>query len=208
MKIFFWACLFLALQNHSYSQIQAGAKYLKLSGGRVIFGTGDIGGFGVYVEGSGNPFKKIRYLAEHLQVGAELYFENGVKNPKVENPTGDEFSRRDFSHISLTGLNIKSTFYPFRKAIKGLNVSLGAGAAYYYFSYEGAAVREVYSPTVSRRMSELRFENKFVLGYRISAGYDVFMLKGVFLAGIRLDFVNFNNGDFNSLAAAKIGYRF
>ena len=209
MKLLISICLFLLATPYCQSQIEANAAYIKLSGGSVLFGTGDIPGFGIYVEGSGNVFKKNKYLSKHLQTGMELYFESGVKNPTVINPTPDEFSHDPFfNHISQIGIDFKSTFYPFRKFLKGINIGIGAGCIFSFNSYEGRAVREVYTSTLSRRMSELRFENRFLLGYRISVGYDVFIMKGQLLVGVRTDLANLNNGDYNQLIGAKIGYRF
>lgn len=202
-------CLFLFFQVTLRAQYGTNSRYLKLSGGSVLFGTGDVPGFGVYIEGSGNFFRRSQYLSKHLQIGAELYFENGVKRPTIENPAPAQFQTDPFfKHISLSGLTIKSTFYPFINFLRGTNIGIGAGAAYYCYSYEARAVREVYTPTLSRRMSELRFENRFLVDYRLSAGYDFFIVRQIFLAGVRVDLVNYNNGDFNSLIGAKVGYRF
>ncbi len=65
----------------------------------------------------------------------------------------------------------------------------------------------MYSSTVIRRMSELEFDNKIILGYRITIGYE-FKISHRVAAGFRLDFASYNNGDINTLVAGKLGYSF
>lgn len=208
LKIILFTCILSFLKHSCMAQTPSTGSYIKVSGGRMLFGTGDIDGFGIHVEGSGNLIKKNKYLLNHLQIGGELCFENAANNPTVINPTPDDFKNEiGFQQISMTSLNGKITFYPFNKIVTGFNISISGGASYYYFSYEGRAVREEYTPTLSRRMSELRFENKFMWGYRISVGYDFFVKKKI-LFGPRYDFCNYTNGDFNYFLGGRIGYRF
>ena len=50
--------LFLSLPFYSFSQTNASKNhFIKLSSGRVLFGTGDIGGFSINIEGSKNIIK-------------------------------------------------------------------------------------------------------------------------------------------------------
>ncbi|MGN6434882.1 MAG: hypothetical protein ACTHMM_00055 [Agriterribacter sp.] len=200
-------CIFLVTTCYSvvYGQTEPLAKYIKISGG----GIGDSPGYFIAVEGSGNFIQKNEYCSKHLQLGGEIYFQNGASNPEVENPDPRNFSQTFFYHESLVGLNGKVNFFPFqKKLLKGLNISIGVGAAYYTSSKEGRAVLEEYDINVSRRMSELRFENKALMGYRISVGYDIFIIKKFLLAGVRYDISNYNNGDYYYVLGGKIGFAF
>ena len=195
-------------QTKLYSQTAPLKKYIKISGGNVLFGTGDVSGYGVAIEGVGNFIRKNNYLSRHLQVGGEIYFQSGVSNPVVENPEPNEYPGKTFRHSSLVGLNAKANFYPFKKTLRGLNISLAMGAAYYNASSEGRSVYEQYLPEVSRRMSELRFDNRVLLGYIVSLGYDFTIVKDILQLGIHYDLANYNNGDFNNALCGKMGFRF
>ncbi|MGN6492076.1 MAG: hypothetical protein ACTHLE_08795 [Agriterribacter sp.] len=200
-------CIFLITTCYSvvYGQTEPLAKYIKISGG----GSGDMPGYFIAVEGSGNFIQKNEYCSKHLQFGGEIYFQNGVSNPEVENPDPRNFSQTFFYHESLAGLNAKVNFFPFqKKLLKGLNISMGIGAAYYSLSKEGRVVLEEYDINVSRRMSELRFEKKALLGYIISVCYYIFIVKKFLLVGIRYDIANYNNGDYNYMLGGKIGICF
>ncbi|MCC6287081.1 MAG: hypothetical protein IT249_04285 [Chitinophagaceae bacterium] len=192
----------------SYCQENSPIKYIKVSGGRVSFGTGDVPGYGIYIEGCGNFIKNSGYLSDHIQLGGEIYFQSGVKNPKVRNPEPLAFFNYSFRHYSLTGLNGKAIFFPFRKKLSGLNISIGAGIAYQNYSYETRAELIQYTNDLAMRMSELGYENRFLLGYTISLGYDFFLISNKLLLGARYDLVNYNNGDFNYMLGGKIGFAF
>ena len=56
------------------------------------------------------------------------------------------------------------------------------------------------------RYSMLTDSNTWLIGYRISTGYEL-MLTPKLLVGARLDFSNYTNGDVNTLAAVKLGAR-
>lgn len=183
-------------------------NYLKISAGRVLFGTGDIPGFSAGFEYSKKVLAPSSRLFNQLQFGGELTFETGVKNPKIVNPTIDEFLNGPFFyHTSNTTLTIKLTYFPFRKVITGLNVTVGPSIGYSYQSREESAKRAIYSPEESRRESQLEFINTLLLGYRISAGYELNIRKN-WLAGIRADFASYTNGDINTLLGLKAGFRF
>jgi hypothetical protein len=180
--------------------------YIKLTSGRVLFGTGDIPGFGISIEGSKNIIKKPRKLVSKLLVGGELSFENGVKKPKVIDPSFEDFIRRSFYHTSNTILTSKISYFPLNKIIPGLNITVGLSAGYSYQSHEFQAARIVNQDGSSVRRSYLAFDNDFIIGYRVSTGYEVAITQK-FLAGISLDFSSYNNGDINTLAGLKAGIR-
>lgn len=182
-------------------------NYIKLSTGRVLFGTGDAAGFSINLEYSRNVIKVPKSLLNRLLIGSEFSFENGVKNPVINNPTAEEFIRTSFNHVSNSILSGKITYYPFKNLFKGFNISIGPSIGYTFFSFERRAERVTYAPGLTRRMSELGFDNRVILGYRITSGYE-FQISQKLLAGFRLDFSNYNNGDINTLAALKCGFNF
>jgi hypothetical protein len=69
--------------------VHAQDSYVKLSGGYLMFGTGDVQGYSTKVE---YAKKIIKGSNARLFVGPELAFESGTKNPKVHNPTFEEFA--------------------------------------------------------------------------------------------------------------------
>ncbi|MDQ3682709.1 MAG: hypothetical protein M3352_06515, partial [Bacteroidota bacterium] len=99
--------------------------YIKLSAGQVLFGTGDVVGFSINIEGSKNIIKSPKKLLNKLLVGGEFVFENGSENPVVNNPTSAEFLAKSFHHESNTIFIAKVTYYPFGSVIKGFNIAAG-----------------------------------------------------------------------------------
>lgn len=178
--------------------------YLKLSGGRVNFGTGDILGYSFSFDASKNILKKSSFALDKLLVGAELIFENGVKNPKIVNPLQQEFFSKTFQHVSSSILWPKVSYYPFRKIVSGFNIQVGPTVGYSYRSSEQRAQRTVDVLGQSSRLSTLVFDNGFVYGYRISTGME-FKISKKILAGFRLDFSNNNEAEINTLAGLKVG---
>ncbi|HEY9361913.1 MAG TPA: hypothetical protein VIQ00_01530 [Chitinophagaceae bacterium] len=208
MKPFFVFLLISIVGLKAFSQNQKLInRYISFSAGRVLFGTGDVAGFSINIEGSKNIIKAPKKLLSRLLVGAEFSFENGVKNPVIENPTDQEFIRISFQQISNSILTGKISYFPFNSLFNGFNISLGASAGYSFHSFEKSARRFNISPTESERQSTLTFDNRFIIGYRISTGYD-FKLSPHIFSRIRLDFANYTNGDINTLAGAGIGYIF
>jgi hypothetical protein len=183
--------------------VNAQDRYVKLSGGYMMFGTGDVQGYSVRVEYAKNLIKSSN---ARLFVGPELAFESGTKNPKVHNPTFEEFAGTTFYHISNTVLSAKASFYPFRRVIPGVCLTAAPSVGYSSSSTEQAASLEPYGYEVVRR-SILTFDNGFVYGYRVGAGYDL-EISNKCSAGILLELHNYNNGDFNSFWGANIAWRF
>jgi hypothetical protein len=183
-----------------------GINTIKLTAGRIIFGTGDIFGYVAHVEYA----KTLRSnsLTKHFAVGAEISFENGTKQPTGINPTVEEFffgsSFRSTTNIVLTP---KLTYYPFNRIINGLNITGGVSFGYTTQTMEAQATRIYDSVSQTAvRQSYLRYANVFLFGYRITTGYECF-IKGTIL-GARLDFASYSNGDINTFYGLKVGRRF
>src|SRR5512138_1606608 len=69
-------------------------NYFKITAGRILFGTGDVPGYGTNIEYS-RTFKASRFV-RHFAIGTELSFENGNRQPKVINPMLSEFYSETF----------------------------------------------------------------------------------------------------------------
>lgn len=194
--IFLKSCLLLTfaiiiLNGNANAQKDAGANtYLKLSSGRIIFGTGDIVGPGVSIEGGKNLIRKPKRFLQKLYIGSEFSFQFATSQPKVENPTPADFLYRMFNHQSLFALNTKLTYHPFGKVLRGFYLSGGPTVAYTAKSYERSAELAVYTPVLSRRISELKFENEFLVGYLVSPGYEFEVAKN-WMVGLRFDLINY-----------------
>ncbi len=180
--------------------------YLKFSGGRVSYGSGDFLGYGFSFDAGKNIIKTSSFALDKLLIGGEFIFENGVKNPVIENPTLDEFLSKTFYHVSSTILWPKASYYPFKKIVKGFNIQLGPTIGYSYRSTEIQARRTVNALGQSTRTSTLSFNNGVIYGYRISTGLEFFINKKI-ITGLRLDFSNNNEAEINTFAGLKIGIR-
>ncbi len=144
-------------------------------------------------------------LVNRLLLGVEANFEHGVRNIVALNPTPEEFLR-SFRHVSNMLLFPKLTYYPFKGVAQGFNIAAGPSVGYSYQSHESQWSGQ---PTASGdyiRYSVLTNSNTWLLGFRISTGYE-WLLTSKVLAGARLDFSNYTNGDINTLAAVKVGLR-
>lgn len=183
-------------------------NFVKLAIGKIWFGTGDIPGYSVNLEYSERLKTKTSFL-KHFLVGAELSFENGNEQPKVINPTFQEFLNQWYYSTTNIVITPKITYYPFNKTFaKGINISLGLSAGYSNQNTEQQATY-IFDPVsqMSIRRSYLAYINEFILGYRVITGYEYFISKHI-LIGMRLDFDSYTNGDINTLMAGKIGYNF
>jgi hypothetical protein len=206
-KSLFSIFLFSFLSLCSYGQ-QSAVKntYLKVSGGRVSFGTGDFLGYAVSFDLSKNVLNQSRWALHELLLGAEFIFEDGVKNPVIENPTFEEFISKSFRHTSNAVLWPKVSYYPLKKVLKGFNIQAGPTVGYSNRSYEYRATRVVDNSGNAVRQSYLGFDNEFTVGYRISTGIEFYMKKRM-QAGVRMDFSNNNKGEINTMLGLKFGYR-
>jgi hypothetical protein len=182
---------------------------LSIFGGRVLFGTGDVPGYGINIALSKNIIKKPKAFLAKLMIGGELSFENGVIDPKVINPTFLEFLSKTFYHASNSVATIKLTYFPIPKTfLRGISIAIGPSIGYTYQSTEREAAYRYDSVSAqSVRRSYLAYYNAVIVGYRISVGYMYYFKKNLH-TGIRLDFSNYNNGDINTLAGLEIGYSF
>lgn len=187
---------FIALSFQSFSQTEKNS-YLKITSGYQLFGSGDVPGYVAKVEYATKIKKNSQNKYGRLFVGPELSFENGVKNPKVQNPSFDEFISKGFAHLTNVIITGKISYYPFNKIISGLNICAGPSIGYSNESKEAQASLISLGNGQTIRSSYLSFDNKFIFGYRISAGYDVIISKKI-ITGVLVQLANYNNGDFNS----------
>lgn len=205
MKRIFLSLFFCTALITSFSQTKPLTVELKLSAGRVSFGTGDFLGYSLSFDASKNIVKKPSFGLSKLLLGGELIFENGVKNPVVLNPTPDEFLQ-SFHHVSSTILWTKVSYYPFNKIINGFNIQVGPTVGYSSRSSESGAKLVVDALGQSRRQSTLAYDNGFIVGYRISTGFEIYITKKM-LVGVRVDFSNNNEAEINTLAGLKVGIK-
>lgn len=180
---------------------------ISLTAGRISFGTGDFFGYAANVEYT-KRLNASKSLLKHLSIGAELSFENGDKEPKVVNPTMQEFFGTTYYSTTNIVLTPKIIYYPFNKTFaKGFNITAGPSIGYTNQNREFQSAY-FYDPNTqtSIRRSYLEYINEVIFGYRITAGYE-WAFKRI-LTGARLDFHSYSNGDINTLIALKAGYRF
>lgn len=182
-------------------------RYLNVSGGRVLFGTGDIPGFGIAVELTKNSVNESRPGLSKLLIGGELIFENGSRNPKTSSTNMFEL-RNSFYHTSTTTLWPKISYFPFQKILKGFHIQVGPTVGYSYRSSESrVSIDNIPSFGEFNRLSVLYYDNDFTIGYRISTGYEFDLIQHI-TTGIRFDFSNNNDGDINTLLGLKFGFKF
>jgi hypothetical protein len=206
MKQKFLMIFFTLISFHSFSQATNSKNtYLKFSGGRVSFGSGDFLGYSFAFDVSRNIIKKSNWGLDKLLIGGEFIFENGIKNPVIKNPTLDEFISKKFQHTSNAIVWTKASYYPLKKFVKGFNIQVGPTFGYSYRSTELQAKRIVDALGNSVRQSILSFDNGFIVGYRISSGIEFDITKKL-QAGFRLDFSNNNKAEINTLAGLKVGF--
>ena len=204
MRKSIFVIFFTLLSINTICQIsKPNIMYLKLSGGQVSFGSGDFLGYSFSFEVSKNVLKKPLMGINKLLIGGEFIFENGIKNPVIQNPTVVEFFNKTFYHTSSTILWTKASYYPFKKFVQGFNIQIGPTIGYSYRSRENQASRIVDALGNSIRQSTLTFDNGFVIGYRISTGFEFNVYKNI-LTGFRLDFANNNKAEINTLAGLKL----
>jgi hypothetical protein len=179
--------------------------YLKLSGGRVAFGTGDLLGPAIGIEAAKDVLKHPGKGVNRLLLGTEVLFETGVRNVVAINPTWEEFLS-SFGHTTNLLLYPKLTYYPFGGFARGFNVGIGPSLGY---SFQSGESQSLGRPTPNGdyiRYSVLTNADTWLIGYRISTGFEVGVTKKI-LSGIRVDFASYSNGDINTLVALKAGVR-
>jgi hypothetical protein len=201
--------VFIFITKHSVSQKnQVKNNSFKISGGKAFFGTGDIIGYAVQTEFSHNIIKTSRKLLNQLQIGSEFLFESGNITPKIDNPTAQEFYSETFYHTSNAVLTFKISYFPLGGCIiRGFNVAIGPSIGYSHQSRERQATGEPLPGGGAIRRSILEFNNDFLLGYKVSTGYEFYFAKK-WMTGLRIDFSGYANGDINTFAGLKAGFRF
>ena len=88
-------------------------RYLKLSAGKIYFGTGDIAGYGIYTDYSFRLGKQTQTYWKHFQAGGELGFETGATQPKVT-ISSSPADVRPFRHVSASSLYFKLVLLPYQ----------------------------------------------------------------------------------------------
>jgi len=189
-------------------QSNKGNNFFKLSGGKVFFGTGDVPGYGVNLEYS-TRLKIAKKPSKHFLFGAEISFENGSIQPKVINPTFQEFIDETYHSTTNIILTPKISYYPFAKTFaKGINITGGISVGYTNQNMEFQSTYIYDNITqMSVRRSYLKYINQVLFGYRITTGYELFVTKKILIGG-HLGFSSYTNGDINTSIIGKLGYNF
>lgn len=149
---------------------------------------------------------KPSFALSKLLLGGEFIFENGVKNPVIQNPTPSEFLSTTFHHVSSNILWAKASYYPFNKIVSGFHIQIGPTLGYSNRSREVRQSRVVDPWGQATRVSTLYFDNGITYGYRISTGIEIKLSKKS-IAGFRLDFANNNEGEINTFLGVKVGFK-
>lgn len=200
MKIFL--CLVILIVSASAN---AQNRYIQLSSGYILFGTGDVQGYSFKAAYAKNILKNAK---SRLYIGPELCFENGVQTPKMLNPTREEFLYGpQFYHITNTILSAKASYYPLRRIISGFHLVGGVSVGYSNQSTESQADLITLSNGDRIRRSYLQIDNGIIYGYRIGSGYE-FRLTRKFSTGIFIELHNYSNNDFNSFWGGNIAWHF
>lgn len=197
----------MAFLNGSAQKNDNNKFSLSLSAGNFIVGHEYITGIWTGIDFSKMLSTKQEKFLQKLTVGGELYFENGADKATIYNPTPEQFVHDRYYHESNTGITAKLTYYPFGGFLKGFHIAAGPLLVYSIRTYEKRAQLIQYSPSLSIRMVELGSDNKLLPGYRLTTGYDIYFAKK-WLAGVRIDFLQYHDRDLNGLWAGKVGYRF
>jgi hypothetical protein len=206
-KLVFALGLLILLNDVSHSQAVRFSKSFKVTGGRIILGTGDIFGYAANIEWT-KGFQSKRQKTPHFEYGGELSFEHASTEPTVVNPTVEEVL---FGPIYRATTNIvlspKLTYYPFSRTFaKGINIT---GALCFGYTSQGKEFQatRIYDTVsqISVRRSYLEFNKEFIFGYKITAGYEWYFKK--ILIGARLDFASYTNSDIDTFYGLKLGWK-
>ena len=173
--------------------------FLKLSAGSMSFGSGDFMGYSILIDASKNVIKKSSFGMNRLLLGAELIFENGVKNPPIR-------SINSFNHVSSSILWPKASWFPLQKWGRGFNIQIGPTLGYSYRSMEGAKTISTNILGEWVRTSQILYDNGMTYGYRISTGFE-FEISNKIITGLRVDWSNNNEAEINTLLGLKFGVK-
>ena len=155
--------------NTSKSSFKPKPSYAAhLSVGQVLFGTGDVRGYGLLVAVEKSVFKKSVRPFPAFQVGFGLNFETGIRKPiNILYPNG-VFEESSYGQTSKTSGWATFKYHPFKHSMDGFSVTVGPTLGITQATSE-KSVGFSYDPFYGViRKSVLQTENHFGMGYRIS----------------------------------------
>lgn len=178
-----------------------------LSVGQVLFGTGDVRGYGLVVAVEKSVFKKSVRPFPAFQVGFGLNFETGIRKPvNILYPSG-VFVESSYGQTSKTSGWATFKYHPFKHSMYGFSVTVGPTLGITQATSE-KSVGFSYDPFLGViRKSVLATDNHFGVGYRIAVQQQ-FVIKDHVTIGFRADFSNDVYGDINTFLGGGIGYKF
>ena len=207
----FAACLIMATSvcaQTNATQAKPKPSYAAhLYAGQVLFGTGDVRGYGLLVAVEKSVFKKTVRPFPAFQVGFGLNFENGIRKP-VNNlyPSG-YFEESSYAQTSKTSGWATIKYHPFKYSMDGFSITVGPTFGITQASSE-KSVSFSYDPFLGViRKSVIQTENHFGMGYRIAVQQQ-FAIKDKIFVGFRADFSNDVYGDINTFLGGGLSYRF
>jgi hypothetical protein len=204
----FLASSICAQTNTSKSSFKPKPSYAAhLSAGQVLFGTGDVRGYGILVAVEKSVFKKSVRPYPTFQVGFGLNFETGIRKPiNILYPSGF-FEESSYGQTSKTSGWATLKYHPFKHSMDGFSVTVGPTLGITQATSE-KSVSFSYDPFLGViRKSVLATENHFGMGYRIAVQQQ-FLIKDHVTIGFRADFSNDVYGDINTFLGGGIGYKF
>lgn len=175
--------------------------------GQVLFGTGDVRGYGLLVAVEKSILKKLVRPYPTFQVGFGLNFETGIRKPvNILYPSGF-FEESSYGQTSKTSGWATFKYHPFKHSMDGFSVTVGPTLGITQATSE-KSVSFSYDPFLGViRKSVLKTENHFGMGYRIAVQQQ-FLIKDHVTIGFRADFSNDVYGDINTFLGCGIGYKF
>ncbi len=204
----FLASSICAQTNTSKSSFKPKPSYAAhLFVGQVLFGTGDVRGYGLLVAVEKSIFKKSVRPYPTFQVGFGLNFETGIRKPiNILYPSG-VFEESSYGQTSKTSGWATFKYHPFKHSMDGFSVTVGPTLGITQATSE-KSVSFSYDPFLGViRKSVLKTENHFGMGYRIAVQQQ-FLIKDHVTIGFRADFSNDVYGDINTFLGGGIGYKF
>ncbi len=204
----FLASSICAQTNTSKSSFKPKPSYAAhLSAGQVLFGTGDVRGYGILVAVEKSVFKKSVRPYPTFQVGFGLNFETGIRKPiNILYPSGF-FEESSYGQTSKTSGWATLKYHPFKHSMDGFSVTVGPTLGITQATSE-KSVSFSYDPFLGViRKSVLATENHFGMGYRIAVQQQ-FLIKDHVTIGFRADFSNDVYGDVNTFLGGGISYKF
>lgn len=207
LAIFFLGVVSMIAAN---AQQRPKENWLKLSGGHVSLGTGDLLGYSVAVEFSHNTVKNPAWGKDKLLLGGEFIFESSVINPamRAESVGGiATISLNSFAQVASSLLWAKASYYPIHRILNGFHISLGPTMGYSDRTFtELSTISIDVLGNITRRVT-LLYDNGFTIGYRVSTGIE-FPVAKKYMAGFRLDWSNNQLGEIKTLAGLRLGINF